>query len=115
MYGTMTDDRRTLGLAPERLLAQRLTALQLANAVRVPRAQLKRDIKAGRVSFRDILLDTPPCARTAKVYDMLMAVPKYGRVKASKTLLVCGISQSKRMVGLSTGQREKLAYLLVRR
>jgi hypothetical protein len=66
--------------APARSLDQRMEALQRANDVRVRRAQLKRDLKAGREEIESIQLDPPGWVETAKVFDMLMAVPKFGRV-----------------------------------
>ena len=45
---------------PERSLDQRMDALCRANEVRALRAQLKRDLKAGRVSIGALLLDQPP-------------------------------------------------------
>jgi hypothetical protein len=49
---------------------------------------LKRDLKAGRASIHLLLIDPPDYVETAKVFDMLLAVPKYGRVKVGK---VCGL------------------------
>ena len=43
--------------APERSLVQRMDALQRANEIRTRRAQLKRDLKGGRVSIHDLLLE----------------------------------------------------------
>ena len=68
------------------LATQRMDALERANEIRTQRAQLKRDLKAGRVSIHELLLDPPEYLETAKVFDMLLAVPKYGRVKANKVL-----------------------------
>jgi S13-like H2TH domain len=99
---------KTHAQAPERSLDQRMEALQRANDVRVRRAQLKRDLKAGRESIETILLDPP---ETAKVFDMLMAVPKFGRVKAARLLNQCRISQSKTVGGLSERQRTELVEL----
>jgi len=48
---------------------------------------------------------------TAKVYDMLLAVPRLGRVRASKLLAQCRISQSKTIGGLSERQRGELVDL----
>ena len=45
---------------------------------------------------------------TAKVFDMILAVPKYGRVKANKILGQCRISPSKTIGGLSQRQRAEL-------
>ena len=100
--------------APERSLLQRMDALQRANEIRTRRAQLKRDLKAGRVSIHTLLLDPPEFLATAKVFDMLLAVPKYGRVKANKVLQQCRISPSKTIGGLSQRQRAELVGQLRR-
>ena len=60
-----------------------MDALKRANDIRVKRAQLKKDLKVGRVSIEQILGEPPEFVSTAKVFDMLMAVPKFGRVKAA--------------------------------
>jgi hypothetical protein len=100
--------------APERSLHQRMDALQRANAIRTRRAQLKRDLKAGRASIHTLLSQPPEYVETAKVFDMLLAVPKYGRVKANKVLQQCRISPSKTIGGLSERQRDELVSLLRR-
>src|SRR3954451_4994577 len=100
------------GLTPERSLDQRKRALQQANEIRSKRAALKRDLKAGRVKIHNLLLNPPESLRTAKASDMLLAVPKYGRVKANKVLKSCRISPSKTFGGLSERQRQEIvAYL----
>jgi hypothetical protein len=100
--------------APERSLTQRLDALDKANVVRSRRAQLKRDLKSGRASIHTLLLEPPEYIHTAKVFDMLLAVPKYGRVKVNKVLTQCRISPSKTIGGLSQRQRDELVKLLRR-
>ncbi len=92
----------------------RMEALRLANEIRSARATLKSNLKAGRISLRDVLREPPRCAETAKVIDMLLAVPKYGRVKADKLLRDCAIPVSKTIGGLSQRQREALIALLPR-
>ena len=101
--------------APERSLTQRLDALERANEVRTKRAKLKRDLKGGRESIHTLLLDPPDFVETAKVFDMLLAVPKYGRVKTNKVLTQCRISPSKTIGGLSQRQRDELVEPLRRR
>jgi len=91
-----------------------MDALQRANEIRSRRAQLKRDLKAGRAKIHDVLLNPPWWVETAKVFDMLLAVPKYGRVKANKILTGCRISPSKTIGGLSQRQREELIATLRR-
>ena len=82
--------------------------------IRTRRAQLKRDLKGGRVTIHELLLEPPEYLETAKVFDMLLAVPKYGRVKVNKILLQCRISPSKTIGGLSERQRAELVALLRR-
>ena len=101
--------------APERSLVQRMEALARANDVRSQRAQLKRDLKAGRQAIHELLTEPPEYLETAKVFDLLLAVPKYGRVKVNKILSQCKISPSKTVGGLSERQRAELVAMMRRR
>jgi hypothetical protein len=105
---------KTQAQAPERSLDQRMEALKRANDIRVKRARLKKDLKDGRRRIEDILSDPPEFVSTAKVFDMLLAVPKFGRVKAARFLNQCRISQSKTVGGLSERQRAELIALFNR-
>jgi S13-like protein len=105
---------KTQAHAPERSLDQRMEALKRANNIRVKRAKLKKDLKDGRRRIEEILADPPEFVSTAKVFDMLMAVPKFGRVKAARFLNQCRISQSKTVGGLSERQRSELIALFDR-
>jgi hypothetical protein len=107
-------DSLTKTAAPERSLDQRMDALQRANQIRTRRAQLKRDLKSGRASIHGLLLEPPEWVETAKVFDMLLAVPKYGRVKTHRVLQQCRISPSKTIGGLSERQRAELVQSLRR-
>jgi hypothetical protein len=100
--------------APARSLDQRMEALKRANEIRVRRAQLKKDLKDGRTRIDDVLRSPPDYVSTAKVFDILMAVPKFGRVKAARFLNMCRISQSKTVGGLSDRQRTELIGLFSR-
>src|SRR5919201_5639872 len=86
---------------PERTHEQRMRALRRANEIRSARAQLKRDLKAGKVRIEQLLADPPEYVLSAKTFDMIVAVPKYGRVKANKILNQCRISPSKTIGGRS--------------
>src|ERR687895_285804 len=100
--------------APLRSLDQRMEALRRANEIRVRRAQLKKHLKAGSAQIESILRNPPEHVQTAKVFDILMAVPKFGRVKAPGFLNQGRISQSKTVGGLSGRQRAELVGLLRR-
>ena len=91
-----------------------MDALKRANDVRVKRAKLKKDLKEGSVRIEKILGNPPEYVSTAKVIDILMAVPKFGRVKAARFLNTCRISQSKTVGGLSDRQRAELIGLFNR-
>jgi hypothetical protein len=91
-----------------------MEALKRANDIRVKRARLKKDLKSGAVSIEQILAKPPEYVSTAKVFDMLMAVPKFGRVKSLRMLNQCRISQSKTVGGLSDRQRQELIALFNR-
>jgi hypothetical protein len=92
---------------PERSYEQRITALSKANRLRIYRARLKREMKAGRTTLYEIMCD-PDCA-TMKVYEAMLAQPKVGRIKANKALRRAAISPNKTLGGLT--ERQRLAIL----
>jgi len=95
-----------------RTLQQRMDALGRANEIRSRRARFKRDIKAGRIHLQSFVLEPPAWLETMKMVDLLLAMPKTGRVKANKILTCARMSPSKTVGGLSTRQRyEMLRYL----
>lgn len=100
--------------APERSLAQRMDALAKANVIRSYRKERKGEIASGRLRVTDVLLDVAPEMETMRVVDLLLAVPKVGRVKAQTMLRREGVSPSKTISGLSTRQRHALVLALAR-
>ena len=102
------------GTPPERSFDQQMEALRRANEIRSARATLKRDLKAGRAQIHGVLLDPPEYLQNAKVSELLLAVPKYGRVKVNRLLTQCRISPSKTLGGLSERQRHELVSSLRR-
>jgi hypothetical protein len=89
--------------------------LEAANEIRTKRAKLKKDLKAGKVQIERLLIDPPEYLGSAKVFDLMLAVPKYGRVKVNRILNQCRISPSKTIGGLSVRQRAELVALLRRK
>jgi hypothetical protein len=112
---SVTEQFAKPAVAPERSYLQRMEALARANDIRTRRAQLKRDLKGGRQPIDELLLSPPEYLETAKVFDLLLAVPKYGRVKVNKILTQCKISPSKTVGGLSERQRRELVAFMRRR
>jgi hypothetical protein len=99
-------------VAAARSLEQRMEALAKANRVRTQRKELKHDAKHRRVSVHNVLVDPPEFVETMKVFDLLIAAPKVGRVKANRWLKTAAISPSKTVGGLSVRQRSELCALL---
>jgi hypothetical protein len=97
---------------PDRSIQQRMEALATANRIRSKRKVLKAHLKQRTKTPREVLLDPPEFAHTMKVFDLIVAAPKYGRVKANKVLVSCRISPSKTLGGLTERQRRELASVL---
>ena len=97
---------------PRRSLDQRREALAQANRVRLQRAVLKADLKQGSVSIEALIADPPECLASAKVAEVLMAVPGYGRTKVARLLERCHVSPKKSVGGLTEGQRDALIRAL---
>jgi hypothetical protein len=95
--------------APDRTHDQRLRALAHANEIRTARAHLKRDLKAGRREFVDLLTDPPDEILTMKIIELVLATPQVGRTKANRALVACRVSPTKTIGGLSSRQRDELA------
>ncbi len=99
---------------PGRSREQRLRALEQANEVRTARAKLKKQLASGKIELVQILADPPACVRTARMRDVLLAVPKIGSVRAGRILAQCGIAHSKTLGGLTDRQRGELINLFRR-
>ncbi len=97
---------------PERSHQQRMEALRRANGIRSDRARLKERLRNGELAIVEVLVDPPEYVHTAKVFDLLLAVPKFGRVKTNKLLERCRVSPSKTVIGLTPRQRKELLDML---
>jgi hypothetical protein len=99
---------------PDRTVEQRREALDHANEIRTKRADWKRALKVGRADPAWVILAPAPELVTMKVFDVLLAVPKVGRVKANKIMIRARISPAKTLGGLSERQRAELVALMER-
>jgi len=89
--------------------ADRKAALEKAAKARQARAELRQKIKAGSISFAEVMkkADDPIVARM-KVSTLLESLPGYGKAKAAKIMDELEISESRRVQGLGARQREML-------
>ena len=93
-------------LSPE----QRAQALEKAARIRKERAEIKRQLKDGRLSLADALQRSESDEALAKmrVLTMLESLPALGKVKARRLLDAVGIAESRRVQGLGVHQRAEL-------
>jgi hypothetical protein len=90
---------------------QRRELLEKARAARVERTQALAPVKDGRVTLAAVLADEDSPLQKAKVRQVLLAVPGIGRVRAEKIMRDIGITDNRRVGGLSPRQRRELAAL----
>ena len=98
--------------APAFAREQRMRALGRANQTRIERARLKNELASGHAHIEDVLTHPPTFAATAKVSELLLAVPGFGPVRATRALTRCQIPYQKTTAGLSERQRVALIVLL---
>jgi hypothetical protein len=82
--------------------------------VRSRRAELKRELRAGKIRLEQILATPADYLASAEVFDLLVAVPKIGPVKAGRLLTVARINPAKTIGELTERQRTHLIELLSR-
>ncbi|MEV6734224.1 MULTISPECIES: integration host factor, actinobacterial type [unclassified Streptomyces] len=91
-------------LTPE----QRQAALEKAAAARQERAEVKAALKHGKLSLTDVLDDPSESIGNMPVLALLASLPGIGKVRAQKTLTELEISESRRVRGLGSNQKERL-------
>ena len=87
---------------------QRKAALEKAAQARHARAELRANIKSGKVTLEEVLDSDDPIANRMKVSALIESLPGYGKAKATKIMDELGISASRRVKGLGARQREQL-------
>jgi len=88
----------------------RVAALEKAAEARQVRAELKRLLKMGSISFSELLIqaDSDETVAKTKVLAVLESLPGVGKVKARRTMESIGIAQNRRLRGLGEKQRREL-------
>ncbi len=94
---------------PNQTPEQRKAALAKAAEARHERAMLRDQIKEGKISVKEVLTtEGNPVIDKLKVKDMIASLPGYGKAKVTKVMEELGISETRRVKGLGSRQREKL-------
>lgn len=95
---------------------QRRQALEKAAVARRKRAEMKEQLKSGRTTLGELLARSgDEVVGKMKVSSVLESMPGVGRVRARKIMEKLGISDSRRMRGLGTRQKENLLAEFQRR
>src|SRR5688500_17789010 len=103
-------------LPPPLTEEQRRQALEKAAIARRKRAELKEQLKSGRISLRELLERTADeIVGKMKVSTVLESLPGAGRVRARKRMEKLDISESRRMRGLGEKQKKNLLEEFARR
>lgn len=87
-------------------LEQSMSALARANEIRVGRAQIKRDLKAGETTLGAALSN--PSTQSAPVIELLLALRWIGDSKAKRMMAECEISPYRTIGDLTDRQRKLL-------
>ena len=95
---------------PSLTAPERADALAKAAAARVRRAQVKADLKSGKLKLSEVLdsAEEDEAITRMKVVALLQALPRVGATTAQSLLDEFEISQSRRVKGLGAKQRAKL-------
>jgi hypothetical protein len=87
---------------------QRKQALEKAAEARRKRAELKGQLKSGKLMLKDVLSRGDDTVGKMKVSTVLESLPGVGKVRARKIMEKLDISASRRVRGLGAKQRDSL-------
>ena len=91
---------------------QHMRALELANRVRLARAELKRKVADGEVSAAEIVLDCPWEAESMAIADLLTSQHRWGKTRCRRFLASVPMSEKKTIGSMTERQRRTLAAML---
>ncbi len=95
---------------PELSEEQRRAALAKAAEARRVRAEIREQLKSGRLGLAELLqrADRDPLVAGMKVSTVLSSLPGTGKVKANRLMEAHGIADNRRLRGLGERQRSSL-------
>ena len=95
---------------PELTDEQRAEALEKAKAARIKRAEIRDDLKSGKLTLVQVLdMKDDPVVGRMRVATLIETLPGYGKAKAEKVMKELQIAESRRLRGL--GERQRAALL----
>ena len=95
---------------PQLSVEARQEALEKAKAARIKRAEIREDLKSGKLNVEQVLdMKDDPVVGRMKVSTLIETMPGYGKAKAEKVMKELQIAESRRLRGL--GERQRTALL----
>lgn len=94
---------------------QRNAALARANAIRIARAALKREIAAGHRSLTDVIAECPVEAHSMPLAELIGAQHRWGEARTLRLLRRAELSETKPLGHLTPRQRRALIACLEHR
>lgn len=88
---------------------ERAKALEKAQEMRTKRMELRKELKAGKITLAEVLKRDDEIVTRMKVKYLLESLPNVGKITAVSIMEEIGINESRRVQGL--GKRQ-LAMLL---
>ena len=90
--------------------AERKAALEKAKAARIKRAEIRDQLKDGKLTLKDVIdMKDDPIVGRMKVVTLIETLPGYGKAKSVKNMNELQIAESRRLRGL--GERQQTALL----
>ena len=95
---------------PQLTSEERQAALEKAKAARSRRAEVREELKSGKMTLEKVLtMKDDPVVGRMKVSTLIETLPGYGKAKAEKIMKELEIAESRRLKGL--GERQQKALL----
>ena len=89
---------------------ERIAALEKAKAARAKRAEIREELKAGKLSLEQVIdMKDDEVVGRMRVSVLIETLPGYGTAKAEKIMDELKIAKTRRLRGL--GERQKAALL----
>lgn len=100
---------------PKLTAEEKNRALKKAQEVRSKRAQVRADLKAGKLTLEDVLgrVDDEIIGKMRVIY-LLESLPRIGKVRSRQIMEEVGIDDSRRVQGLGVRQKEALLKKLAK-
>lgn len=92
-------------LSPE----ERAKALQKAQQIRSKRMEVRKQLKAGKLSLETVLAETDnEVYAKMRVKYLLESLPQVGKITTQKIMEEIGIDEARRVQGLGSRQKQQL-------